>query len=103
VFVILYKEFAKASPWPVEFDDAVLDGIAEYAERSPMVIGVLERVVSKLAIFPPDPAFFLDPRPSFHDMRIWLTVSEGNLRFLLKVEYRLDSKTCFIVDFQPKF
>jgi hypothetical protein len=98
----LYRNFVAANPWQVKFEDMAMDVVEGYVERFPMVLGVLEKVVSKLETFPPDPSFFLDPRPSLHDMRIWLTVSEGNLRFVLKVEYRLDSKICFIVDFRSK-
>lgn len=98
----IYAEFIKVNPWPVEFEESVKPTIADYAKHMPTVIGVLEKVVSELETFPPNPEYFRDPRPSMHDMRIWLTVSDGRLRFNLKVEYRLDSKACYIVDFRPK-
>ena len=98
----LYEEFIQLNPWPVEFDDPVKPKVETYYKKHPTVIGVLEKIVSKLETFPPDPDYFEDPKPSLHDMRIWLTVSEGSLRFKLKVEYRLDQKTCFIVEFVPK-
>jgi hypothetical protein len=98
----LYEEFIKANPWPVVFEDSVKPKVEGYHAKRPMMVGVLERVVSRLETFPPDDHYFKNPRPSLHDMRIWLTVSEGRLRFMLKVEYRLELKTCFIVQFVPK-
>jgi hypothetical protein len=98
----LYEEFIKLNPWSVEFEDGATPQVSVYCSRHPSIVSVLEKVVLKLETFPPDDRYFEDPRPSLHDMRIWLTVSEGSLRFRLKVEYRLDQKTCFIVDFAPK-
>lgn len=96
------EEFIKANPWPVVFEDSVTDQVGTYHRQHPMMVGLLERVVSKLKTFPLDDHYFKDPRPSLHDMRIWLTVTEGRLRFMLKVEYRLEPSICFIVDFVPK-
>lgn len=98
----LYEEFIKLNPWDVEVDEPIKPKIAEYSAKHPTVISVLEKVVSKLETFPPDPDFFDDPKPSLHDMRIWLTVTDGSLRFVLKVEYRLDQEKCFIVEFLAK-
>ena len=98
----LYEDFIKANPWPVKFDDPVEPKIEDYYKKHSSIVSVLEKVVSKLETFPPDPDYFENPKPSLHDMRIWLTISDGALRFLLKVEYRLAQKTCFIVDFVPK-
>ena len=98
----LYEEFIKVNPWLVDFDDPLKPKIEDYSGKHPSIVGVLDKVVSKLETFPPDRDYFENPRPSLHDMRIWLTVSDGALRFLLKVEYRLDQKTCFIVEFVPK-
>jgi hypothetical protein len=98
----LYEEFIKANPWQVEFEDSIQSRVAAYYKKHPTIVGVLEKVVSKLETFPPDENYFENPRPSLHDMRIWLTVSEGRLRFVLKVEYRLEPKTCFIVEFVPR-
>ena len=98
----LYEQFIKLNPWPVEFEESVQPKVESYHHQHPAVAGMLEKVVSKLETFPPDEHYFKNPRPSLHDMRIWLTVSEGRLRFLLKVEYRLEQKTCFIVEFLPK-
>lgn len=86
----------------MEFDELVKEPIGVYFDANPALAGILDKVTSKLETFPPDPNYFKDPKPSLHDMRIWLTVSDGHLRFMLKVEYRLDKKTCFIVDFDPK-
>jgi hypothetical protein len=98
----LYEDFIKANPWPVEFDNPVKPKVEDYCKKHPTVVGILKEVVSKLGTFPPDPNYFDNPKPSLHDMRIWLTKSDGSLRFMLKVEYRLNQKTCFIVDFLPK-
>lgn len=98
----LYEDFIKGNPWAVVFDDSIKTKVEAYYKKHPTIVGVLEKVVSKLETFPPDKDYFDNPKPSLHDMRIWLTVSEGSLRFLLKVEYRLDQKTCFIVEFIPK-
>lgn len=98
----LYDDFLKANPWPVEFDDAVKPKIEDYYKKHSSIVSVLEKVVSKLETFPPDPDYFDNPKPSLHDMRIWLTHSEGNVRFMLQVEYRLNQGTCFIVEFVPK-
>lgn len=98
----LYAEFKKLNPWPVEFEESVQPRVEAYYQKHPAVAGVLEKVVSKLETFPPDGNYFKNPRPSLHDMRIWLTVSEGRLRFRLKVEYRLELRTCFIVEFMAK-
>lgn len=98
----LYADFMKLNPWPVEFDEPVKEPLRQYSDANPELVGVLAKIASKLETFPPDPDYFEDPKPSLHDMRIWLTVSEGHLRFMLKVEYRLDKMTCFIVDFDPK-
>lgn len=98
----LYGQFIKLNPWPVEFEESVQPKIEAYHRQHPAVAGILEKVVSKLETFPPDKDYFENPRPSLHDMRIWLTVSEGRLRFTLKVEYRLEPQTCFIVEFLPK-
>ena len=98
----LYEEFIKLNPWPVEFEEGITPQVSVYYLKHPSVISVLENIVSALETFPPDDKYFEDPRPSLHDMRIWLTVSEGSLWFRLKVEYRLDQKTCFIVHFVPK-
>ncbi len=97
-----HEEFIKLNPWDVEFDDPVKPKIEDYSAKHPTVIGVLERVVSKLETFPPDPDFFEAPQPSLHDMRIWLTITDGSLRFVLKVEYRLDQEKCFITEFFAK-
>jgi hypothetical protein len=98
----LYEEFIKLNPWSVEFEDSVKPQVSFYYSKHPSLMSVLEKIVSKLETFPPDDQYFKDPKPSLHDMRIWLTISEGVLRFRLKVEYRLDQKICFIVEFTPK-
>ena len=98
----LYEEFIKLNPWPVDFDSSIEPKVSEYCAKNPVIVGLLKKIVSKLETFPPDPDFFKDPKPSLHDMRIWLTVTEGNVRFMLMVEYRLDPKKCFIVDFDAK-
>jgi len=98
----LYQDFINANPWPVEFDELVKPKIEVYYEQHPSIVSVLDKVVSKLETFPPDPDYFEKPRPSLHDARMWVTVSEGRLRFMLKVEYWLAQKTCFIVEFLPK-
>jgi hypothetical protein len=98
----LYEAFINLNPWPVEFEESVKPKVEAYHAKHPFVAGVLGKVVLKLETFPPDDHYFENPRPSLHDMRIWLTVSEGRLRFLLKVEYRFEQKTCFIVGFIPR-
>jgi hypothetical protein len=67
----LYEDFIKANPWPVEFDNPVKPKIKNYYEEHPSIVGVLEKITSKLETFPPDSDYFENPRPSLHDMRIW--------------------------------
>ncbi len=104
----LFEEFRKLNPWPVLFDgpaNAVLDALVkaeegkEEGEKSQkLLIDLISKAALVLKTFPPDDNFFTDPRPSLDNLHIWLVVSVGHKKVLVKAQYRLDEHICWITE-----
>ena len=108
----LFKEFKNLNPWPVLFEDtanarleAMLMAEEEKKEKGTsqrLIIDLISKATTALKTFPPDDSIFTDPMPSLDNLHIWLVVTLGHKKILLKAQYRLDEKVCAVTDIGVK-
>lgn len=106
----LFEDFRKLNPWEVVFTPEVkrvLTALATEDEipegkSNRLVLEITEKAFEVLTTFPPNDSFFTDPRPSLQDLTVWLVVTLPHKKVLIKAEYRLEERRCWVTEFGIK-